>query len=179
MATIKRFARQAGFSSTVATQLPFFRRKFKSVNYQARWSTYGMWYAEIGFRSSSLSISEFAEFLTFLFKRKGTALSTVKGYRAMLLAVFQFPNGDLSSHILNDLIRSFEISPTRIVFLYSDLISSRGNFCWSLFSHSSNLIIYIVPVLNQISSAQDNIRRFGPLGFAGDRMNSRPPQYDH
>ena len=50
-----------------------------------------MWYAEIGLRSSSLSISEFAEFLTFLFKRKGTALSTVKGYRAMLSAFFKFP----------------------------------------------------------------------------------------
>ena len=42
MATIKRFARQAGFSSTGATQLPFFRRKFRPVNFQARWSTYGM-----------------------------------------------------------------------------------------------------------------------------------------
>ena len=91
VATIKRFARQAGFSSTVATQLPFFRRKFRRVNYQARWSTYGMWYTEIGLRSSSLSISEFAEFLTFLFKRKGTALSTVKGYRALMSAVFKFP----------------------------------------------------------------------------------------
>ena len=50
-----------------------------------------MWYAEIGLRLSSLSISEFAEFLTFLFKRKGTALSTVKGYRALLSAVFKFP----------------------------------------------------------------------------------------
>ena len=27
---------------------------------------------------------KFAEFLTYLFKRKGTALSTVEGYRAML-----------------------------------------------------------------------------------------------
>ena len=60
------------------------------------------------------------------------------------------PSGDLSSHILIDLIRSFEISRTRIVFLYSDLFSSRGSFCWSLFSLSSNLIIYIVPVLNKI-----------------------------
>ena len=49
-----------------------------------------MWCAEIGLRSSSLSISEIAEFLTYLFKRKGTALSTVKGYRAMLSAVFKF-----------------------------------------------------------------------------------------
>ena len=91
MATIKRFARQAGFSNTVAGQLPFFRRKSTRMNYQARWSTYGMWCAEIGLRSSSLSISEIAEFLTYLFKRKGTALSTVKGYRAMLSAVFKFP----------------------------------------------------------------------------------------
>ena len=91
VATIKRFARQAGFSSTVAGQLTFFRRKSTRMNYQARWSTYGMWCAESGLRSSSLSISEIAEFLTFLFKRKGTALSTVKGYRAMLSAVFKLP----------------------------------------------------------------------------------------
>ena len=109
-----------------------------------------MWYVEISLRSSSLSISEFAEFLTFLFKRKGTALSTVKGIGPCCRRSLSSLSGDLSSHILNDLIRSFEISPTRIVFLYSDLISSRGNFCWSLFSHSSNLIIDIVPVLNQI-----------------------------
>ena len=61
------------------------------MNYYARWSTYGMWYAEIGLRSSSLYIAYFAEFLTFLFERKGTALFTVKGYRAMLSAVFKFP----------------------------------------------------------------------------------------
>ena len=91
MATIKRFARQAGFSSTVTGQLTFFRRKSTHMNYQARWSTYGMWCAESGLRSSSLSISEIAEFLTFLFKCKGTALSTVKGYRTILSAVFKFP----------------------------------------------------------------------------------------
>ena len=96
-----------------------------------------MWCAEIGLRSSSLSISEFAEFLTYLFKRKGTALSTVKGYRAILSAVFKFPfRGSLPPHILNDLVRSFEISSTRIVFLYSDLISSRGNFV----GHCSHIV---------------------------------------
>ena len=90
MATIKRFARQAGFSSSVAGQLAFFRRKSTRMNYQARWS-YGIWCAEFGHRSSSPSISEIAEFLTYLFKRKGTALFTVKGYRAILSAVFKFP----------------------------------------------------------------------------------------
>ena len=61
------------------------------MTYQARWSTCGQWCGEFGHRSSSPSISKFAEFLTYLFKRKGAALSTVKGYRAMLSAVFKFP----------------------------------------------------------------------------------------
>ena len=33
--------------------------------------------------------------------------------------------------------------------------------------------------LKEDSSAQDDIRRFGPLGFAGDRLHSRPPQHNH
>ena len=40
MATIKRFARQAGFSSSVAGQLIFCRRLSTRLNYQARWGTY-------------------------------------------------------------------------------------------------------------------------------------------
>ena len=91
MATIKRFTRQAGFSSTVAGQLAFFRRKSTRMDYLARWSTNGKWCGEFDHRSSSPSISQIAEFLTYLFKRNGAALSTVKGYRAMLSAVFKFP----------------------------------------------------------------------------------------
>ena len=87
------------------------------MNYHARWGTYRKWCREFGHRSSSPSISKIAEFLTYLFKRKGAALSTVKGYRAMLLAVFKFPLPEIStSPILKDLIRSFEISSTRHLF---------------------------------------------------------------
>ena len=39
MATIKRFARQAGFSPAVAGQLIFCRRLSTRLNYQARWGT--------------------------------------------------------------------------------------------------------------------------------------------
>ena len=91
MTTIKRFARQAGFSSTVAGLLAFCRKKSTRFNYQARWGTYRKWCMEFGHRSSFPSISKIAEFLTYLFKRKGAALSTIKGYRAMLSAVFKFP----------------------------------------------------------------------------------------
>ena len=117
MATIKRFARQAGFSSTVAGQLVFCRRQSTRLNYQARWGTYRKWCRDFGHRSSSPSISKMAEFFTYLFKRKGAALSTIKGYRAMLSAVFKFPLLEIStSPILKDLIRSFEISSPRPLF---------------------------------------------------------------
>ena len=52
-----------------------------------------------------------------MFKRKGAALSTIKGYRAMLSAVFKFPLPEISnSPILKDLIWSFEISAPRPLF---------------------------------------------------------------
>ena len=58
-----------------------------------------------------------ADFLTYMFKKKGAALSTIKGYRAMLAAVFKFPLPEIStSPILKDLIRSFEISAPRPIF---------------------------------------------------------------
>ena len=117
MATIKRFARQAGFSSTVAGQLVFCRRQSTRLNYQARWGTYRKWCRDFGHRSSSPSIAKIAEFFTYIFKRKGAALSTIKGYRAMLSAVFKFPLPEIStSPILKDLIRSFEISAPRPLF---------------------------------------------------------------
>ena len=68
VATIKRFARQAGFSSTVAGQLAFCRRKSTRMNYQARWGTFRKWCREFGHRSSSPSISKIAEFFTYLFQ---------------------------------------------------------------------------------------------------------------
>ena len=117
MATIKRFARQAGFSSTVAGQLVFCRRLSTRLNYQARWGIYRKWCRDFSHRSSSPSIAKIADFLTYMFKRKGAALATIKGYRAMLSAVFKFPLPEIStSPILKDLIRSFEISAPRPLF---------------------------------------------------------------
>ena len=117
MLQLQRFARQAGFSSTVAGQLVFCRRQSTRLNYQARWGTYRKWCRDFGHRSSSPSIAKIAEFFTYMFKRKGAALSTIKGYRAMLSAVFKFPLLEIStSPILKDLIRSFEISAPRPLF---------------------------------------------------------------
>ena len=117
MATIKRFAIQAGFSPAVAGQLIFSRRLSTRLSYQARWGTYRKWCKDFRHRSSSPSIAKIADFLTYMFKTKGAALSTIKGYRAMLAAVFKFPLPEIStSPILKDFIRSFEISAPRPIF---------------------------------------------------------------
>ena len=117
MATLKRFAIQAGFSPAVAGQLIFSRRLSIRLNYQARWGTYRKWCKDFHHRSSSPSIAKIADFLTYMFKNKGAALSTIKGYRAMLAAVFKFPLPEISSSpVLKDLVRSFEISAPRPIF---------------------------------------------------------------
>ena len=81
MATLKRFAILAGFSPAVAGQLIFSRRLSTRLNYQARWGTYRKWCRDFGHRSSSPTIAKVADFLTYMFKTKGAALSTIKGYR--------------------------------------------------------------------------------------------------
>ena len=114
--TAWRLSSDSPISSTVAGQLVFCRRQSTRLNYQARWGTYRKWCRDFGHRSSSPSISKIAEFFTYLFKRKGAALSTIKGYRAMLLAIFKFPLPEISTSILKDLIRPFEISAPRPLF---------------------------------------------------------------
>ena len=115
--TAWRLSSDSPVSPAVAGQLIFCRRLSTRLNYQARWGTYRKWCRDFGHRSSSPSIAKIADFLTYMFKRKGAALSTIKGYRAMLSAVFKFPLPEISnSPILKDLIRSFEISAPRPLF---------------------------------------------------------------
>ena len=114
VATLKRFVGQAGFSDTVAGQLVLCRRKSTRLNYQARWGKFRKWCRDYHHRSSEPTIPKIAEFLTFLFKTEKAAVSTIKGYRAMLSSVFKFCLPEISSSpILKDLVRSFEISAAR------------------------------------------------------------------
>ena len=112
--TLKRFARQAGFSETVAGQLALCRRTSTRLNYQARWGKFRKWCKDSHHRSSEPTIPKIAEFLTFLFRTEKAAVSTIKGYRSMLSSVFKFCLPEIStSPILKDLTRSFEISAPR------------------------------------------------------------------
>ena len=110
VAPLKRFASQADFSETVAGHLALCRRNSR-LNGQARGGMFRKWCRIFHHRSSEPSIPRIAEFLTFLFTTEKAAVSTIKDYRAMLSSVFKFCLQEiLSSHILKDLVRSFEIS---------------------------------------------------------------------
>ena len=114
MATLRRFAGQAGFSETVAGQLAPCRRKSTRLNYQARWGKFRQRCRVFHRRSSEPRIPKVAEFLTFLFRTEKAAVSTIKVYRALLSSVFKFCLPEISSSsILKDLVRSFEISAPR------------------------------------------------------------------
>ena len=116
VATLKRFARQAGFSETVAGQLALCRRTSTRLNYQARWGKFRKWCKDSHHWSSEPTIPKIAEFLTFLFRTEKAAVSTIKGYRSMLSSVFKFSLLEiLTSPILKDLTCSFEISASRPV----------------------------------------------------------------
>ena len=114
VATLKRFASQAGFSETVAGQLTLCRRNSTRLNYQARWGKFRKWCRDFHHRSSEPTIPKIAEFLTFLFKTEKAAVLPIKGYRAMLSSVFKFCLPEISSSpILKDQVCTFEISAPR------------------------------------------------------------------
>ena len=113
VAPLRRFASQAGFSETVAGHLALCRRNSR-LNCQARWGKFRTWCRVFHHRSSEPTIPKIAEFLTFLFMTEKAAVSTIKGYRAILSSVFKFCLQEISSSpILKDLVRSFEISAPR------------------------------------------------------------------
>ena len=97
VATLKRFAGQAGFSDAVAGQLALCRSISTRLNYQARCRKCRKWCRNCHHRSSEPTIPKIAEFLTFLFKTEKAAVSTIKGYRAMLSSVFKFCLPEISS----------------------------------------------------------------------------------
>ena len=97
VATLERFARQAGFSETVAGQLALCRRTSTRLNYQARWGKFRKWCKDFHHRSSEPTIPKIAEFSTFLFRTEKAAVSTIKGYRAMLSSVFKFCLPEIST----------------------------------------------------------------------------------
>ena len=109
--TLWRFTRAAGFSSAVAEQFSLARRPSSRAAYQLRWSVYRYWCPSHGHSVSRPSLAKVADFLTWLRSTRRLSVSSIRGYRSMLSAVFCFHLPSLSSDpVLRDLLRSFKLS---------------------------------------------------------------------
>ena len=109
--TLRRFTRAAGFSSTVASHASLARRPSSRKAYQLKWSVYRSWCHSHGHSVSRPTLFKVADFLCWLQSARGLSVSSIKGYRSMLSAVFRFHLPSLSSDpVSRDLLRSFCIS---------------------------------------------------------------------
>ena len=106
--TLQQFTRAAGFSSAVAEQSSLARRPSSRAIYQVRWSIYCSWCREHGHSVSRPTLAKVADFLYWLRYTRGLSVSSLRGYRSVLSAVFHFHLPSLSSDpVIQDLLRSF------------------------------------------------------------------------
>ena len=111
LATIQRFTRAAGFSYAVAGQSSLARRPSSRAVYQVRWSIYRGWCHSNGHSVSRPTWAKVADFLYWLRYTRGLSVSSLRGYRSVLSAVFRFHIPSLSSDpVIRDLLRSFRLS---------------------------------------------------------------------
>ena len=97
LATLQRFTRAAGFSSAVAEQSSLARRPSSRAVYQVRWSIYRAWCHNNGHSVSRPTLAKVADFLYWLRYTRGLGVSSLRGYRSVLSAVFRFHLPALSS----------------------------------------------------------------------------------
>lgn len=106
--TLERLYRRRGFSRRVAQAMARSTRPSSTKVYQAKWKRFREWCSESGVSSTSTTLSQVADFLLFLHKEKKLAVSTIKGYRSMLAAIFRNRGIDLSSDKdIAELLKSF------------------------------------------------------------------------
>ena len=76
-----------------------------------RWSVYRSWCHSHGHSVSRPSLAKVADFLNWLRSSRRLGVSSIRGYRSMLSAVFRFHLPSLSSDpVLRNLLRSFKLS---------------------------------------------------------------------
>ena len=111
LATLQRFTRAAGFSSAVAEQSSLARRPSSRAVFQVRWSIYRGWCHSNGHSVSRPTLAKVADFLYWLRYTRGLSVSSLRGYRSVLSAVFRFHLPSLSSDpVIRDLLLSFRLS---------------------------------------------------------------------
>ena len=142
LATLQRFTRAAGFSSAVAEQSSLARRPSSRAVYQVRWSIYHEWFHHNGHSVSRPTLAKVVDFLYWLRYTRGLSVTSLRGYRSVLSAVFRFHLPSLSSDpVIRDLLRSFRLSSAERVL---------GSPAWDL----PKVLTYLVsPAFEPLSQA--------------------------
>ena len=111
LASLQRSTRAVGFSSAVAEQASLARRPSSRAVYQVRWSVYRSWCHDNGHSVYRPTLAKVADFLYWLRFTRGLSVSSLRGYRSVLSAVFRFHLPSLSSDpVIRDLLCSFRLS---------------------------------------------------------------------
>ena len=142
LATLQRFTRAAGFSSAVAEQSSLALRPSSLAVYRVRWSIYRAWSHNNGHSVSRPTLAKVADFLYWLRYTRELSVSSLRGCRSVLSAVFRFHLPSLSSDpVIRDLLRSFRLSSAERVLRPP---------AWDL----SKVLTYLVsPALEPLSQA--------------------------
>ena len=100
--------RKAVFSKKATARLARPVRRFSEVLFQSKWSVYATWCRQRQTDPHLASLPTLADFFIYLRDDEKLKLSTIKGYRAALAAVFTV-NGtnNSSSHEISALFKSF------------------------------------------------------------------------
>ncbi|XP_064104939.1 uncharacterized protein LOC135214501 [Macrobrachium nipponense] len=113
LSTIERLFRARGFSSKASKAIARARRSSTIRVYQSKWDVFRRWCKKNKLSSSDTSVTNIADFLIFLREESKLSVSTIKGYRSMLSAVFRNRGLRIAEDKdLHNLIRSFETSKT-------------------------------------------------------------------
>ena len=110
----KRFRGGKGSApSSKPSKTSLSRRPSSRKAYQLKWQVYRAWCHSHGHSVSRPSLSKVADFLCWLRSSRGLGVSSIRGYRSMLSAVFRFHLPSLSSHpVVHDLLGSFCLETT-------------------------------------------------------------------
>jgi hypothetical protein len=82
--TIGYFLRERGFSEDFINKISWPQRESNLASYDTKWSVFRDWHGEHEFSPVSPTLSQFLDFLNFLFSEMKFSVQAVKGYRSAI-----------------------------------------------------------------------------------------------
>ena len=115
VASIRSALQRKGFSADVALRIASAHCLSTQSVYDSKWRLFCDWSAEQGRDPSSTTTPQLADFLTFLFKDKHFAPSTVAGYRTTVINMLEKVTGTRPTDdlLLSSLLSQFEVERPR------------------------------------------------------------------